>query len=118
MPHPERAMVGQPIPRQPQHTLNHPLQAVILLRMATSSLNITLPEPLKAYVEAQVESGAYGTPTDYVRELIRDDRDRHLARLEDRLLENMKSKPIALSQEDLSQGNFISLCRKKLQENE
>ncbi len=62
--------------------------------MASSTINITLPEPLKACVEAQAESGDYGTPSDYVRELILDDRDGQLARLEDRLLDNLKSKPI------------------------
>ena len=44
--------------------------------MAASSIHITLPEPLKAYVEAQAESGAFGTPSDFIRELILDDRDR------------------------------------------
>jgi antitoxin ParD1/3/4 len=85
--------------------------------MASSSLNVSIPEPLKAYVEAQVDSGDYGTPSDYVRELILDDRDRRLTRLEDRLLDNLKSKPIDLSDEELAQSNFVDLCRKKLREN-
>ena len=85
--------------------------------MASPSLNVSIPEPLKAYVEAQVDSGDYGTPSDYVRDLILDDRDRRLARLEDRLLENLKSRPIDLSDEELAKGNFVNLCRKKLREN-
>jgi len=85
-------------------------------RMPTASLNISLPEPLKAFVDAQVETGDYGTPSDYVRELILDDRDRRLARLEERLLENLKSKPIDFSDEELAAGNFVDLCRKKLRE--
>jgi antitoxin ParD1/3/4 len=85
--------------------------------MASSSLSVSIPEPLKAYVEAQVDSGDYGTPSEYVRDLIRDDRDRRLTRLEDRLLENLKSKPIDLTDEELAQGNFVDLCRKKLREN-
>jgi antitoxin ParD1/3/4 len=84
--------------------------------MAASSLNVSIPEPLKAYVEAQVDSGDYGTPSDYVRDLILDDRDRRLARLEDRLLENLKSKPIDFSDEELTQGNFVNLCRSKLRQ--
>jgi antitoxin ParD1/3/4 len=84
--------------------------------MPTASLNISLPEPLKAFVDAQVETGDYGTPSDYVRELILDDRDRRLARLEERLLENLKSKPIDFSDEELAAGNFVDLCRKKLRE--
>lgn len=85
--------------------------------MASSSLNVSIPEPLKAYVEAQVDSGDYGTPSDYVRDLILDDRDRRLTRLEDRLLENLKSKPIDFPDEELAHGNFVDLCRKKLREN-
>jgi antitoxin ParD1/3/4 len=85
--------------------------------MAYSSLSVSIPEPLKAYVEAQVDSGDYGTPSEYVRDLILDDRDRRLTRLEDRLLENLKSKPIDLTDEELAQGNFVDLCRKKLREN-
>jgi antitoxin ParD1/3/4 len=84
--------------------------------MVASSLNVSIPEPLKAYVEAQVDSGDYGTPSEYVRDLILDDRDRRLTRLEDRLLENLKSKPIDFSDEELAQGNFVNLCRSKLRQ--
>jgi antitoxin ParD1/3/4 len=85
--------------------------------VAASSINITLPEPLKAYVEAQAESGDYDTPSDFILELILDDRDRRLARLEDRLLENLKSKPIEFSEKEFAQENFVDLCRRKLREN-
>jgi antitoxin ParD1/3/4 len=33
--------------------------------MAMTSLNISLPEPLKHYVEGQVASGDWGTPSEY-----------------------------------------------------
>jgi antitoxin ParD1/3/4 len=36
-----------------------------------TSLNIALPEALKEYVEGQVASGDWGTPSESVRELIR-----------------------------------------------
>ena len=85
--------------------------------MPMSTLNISLPEPLKTYIDAQIEAGDYGTPSEYVRDLILDDRDRHIARLEERLLDNLKSKPIAISDDELAQGNFVDLCRRKLQEN-
>jgi len=39
--------------------------------MAMTSLNISLPEALKEYVEGQVATGDWGTPSEYVRELIR-----------------------------------------------
>ena len=82
--------------------------------MAASPLNISLPETLKAYVEAQVESGAYGTPADFVRELILDDRDRHLARLEDRLLDNLKSEPIEVTEQEWRSEDLIEILRGKL----
>ncbi len=39
-------------------------------------MNISLPEPLKAFVDEQVSGGGYGTSSEYVRELIRRDQDR------------------------------------------
>lgn len=40
------------------------------------TMNISLPDPLKAFVELQVAQGGYGTSSEYVRELIRKDQDR------------------------------------------
>jgi len=39
-------------------------------------MNISLPEALKAFVDEQVTQRGYGTSSEYVRELIRKDRDR------------------------------------------
>ena len=38
-----------------------------------ATMNVSLPDPMKAWVEAQVESGHYGNASDYVRDLIRRD---------------------------------------------
>jgi antitoxin ParD1/3/4 len=43
--------------------------------MATT-MNISLPEPLKQFVDAQVNQRGYGGASDYVRELIRGDQQR------------------------------------------
>lgn len=40
-----------------------------------STMNISLPENLKAYVDQQVDTRGYGTSSEYVRELIRRDQD-------------------------------------------
>ncbi len=40
-----------------------------------STMNISLPRPLKEFVDEQVKRG-YGTSSEYVRELIRRDQDR------------------------------------------
>lgn len=48
-------------------------------------MNVSLPEDLKKYVEAQTERG-YSTPSEYVRELIREDRKRRAKQTLDALL--------------------------------
>lgn len=46
------------------------------------TMNVSLPDVLREFVERQVESGGYGTSSEYVRELIRRDQDRlHLRSL-------------------------------------
>lgn len=41
-----------------------------------STMNISLPEPLKNFVDDHVASAGYGTSSEYLRELIRRDQDR------------------------------------------
>ncbi|MBU2140407.1 MAG: type II toxin-antitoxin system ParD family antitoxin [Gammaproteobacteria bacterium] len=41
-----------------------------------STMNISLPEALKSFVDEQVNQRGYGTSSKYVRELIRKDQDR------------------------------------------
>ena len=41
-----------------------------------STMNISLPETLKSFVDQQVSDRGYGTSSEYVRELIRKDQDR------------------------------------------
>jgi antitoxin ParD1/3/4 len=41
-----------------------------------STMNVSLPENLKAFVDEQVSQRGYGTSSEYVRELIRKDQDR------------------------------------------
>ena len=68
-----------------------------------STMNISLPDTLKAFVDEQVSQGSYGTSSEYVRELIRRDRDRlHLRGL---LLAGAASAPAAPA----DAGYFASL---------
>ncbi len=39
-------------------------------------MNVSLPDPMKAWVEAQAESGRYANASDYMRDLIRRDQER------------------------------------------
>jgi antitoxin ParD1/3/4 len=47
---------------------------------AMSTMNISLPEALKTFVDEQVHDRGYGTSSEYVRELIRKDQDRQQLR--------------------------------------
>jgi antitoxin ParD1/3/4 len=56
-----------------------------------STMNISLPDSLKAFVDEQVSQRGYGTSSEYVRELIRRDQDRQ--RLRGLLLDGAMSAP-------------------------
>ena len=58
-----------------------------------STMNISLPDTLKAFVDEQVSRRGYGTSSEYVRELIRKDRDR--LQLRGLLLAGAASNPAA-----------------------
>lgn len=66
-----------------------------------ASLNISLPQSLKEYVEGQVASNGYSTPSEYVRELLRQDQKRRAEeKLEAQLLEALHSgDPIEITPE-------------------
>ena len=79
-----------------------------------TSLNISLPDPLKAYVEARVGSGEFGTPSEFIRSLIRQDKEQRRSRLEAELLEAIQSKDLAITPEELEGRSIVSLLREKL----
>lgn len=51
-----------------------------------ATMNVSLPDPMKAWVEAQTRDGRYSNASDYVRDLIRRDQDRQQAVAELQLL--------------------------------
>lgn len=55
------------------------------------TMNISLPDSLKSFVDQQVSNGGYGTSSEYVRELIRRDQDR--LKLRQLLLAGAESAP-------------------------
>ncbi|UBM27698.1 type II toxin-antitoxin system ParD family antitoxin [Pseudomonas sp. p1(2021b)] len=58
-----------------------------------STMNISLPDALKSFVDDQVSQRGYSTSSEYVRELIRKDQDRQ--RLRGLLLAGAESVPVA-----------------------
>lgn len=41
-----------------------------------ATMNVSLPDPMKVWVESQTKDGRYSNASDYVRDLIRRDQDR------------------------------------------
>ena len=60
-----------------------------------TTMNISLPDSLKAFVDNQVSQRGFGTSSEYVRELIRSDHDRQ--RLRGLLLAGAESAPAAVA---------------------
>lgn len=42
-----------------------------------ATMNVSLPDPMKDWVEAQTRTGRYSNASDYVRDLIRRDQERN-----------------------------------------
>lgn len=66
-----------------------------------TNINVSLSEPMRKWVEAQVKTGRYGNLSEYVRELIRSDQAKAAERrLEELLLEGLGSgEPIEVTPE-------------------
>ena len=67
----------------------------------TSTMTISLPEDLKQFVKKRSRTAHYGTPSDYIRGLIREDLQRLEAeRLEVELMKGLRSgKGIPMTEE-------------------
>ena len=55
-----------------------------------ATMNVSLPHPMREWVEAQVKGGEYANASDYIRDLIRHDQERRKA-LEAAIDEGLKS---------------------------
>jgi len=45
-------------------------------RYPLATMNVSLPDPMKEWVESRAETGRYANASDYVRDLIRKDQER------------------------------------------
>ena len=76
------------------------------------SMNISLPEPLKQFVDGQISSGRYSSVSEYVRELIRADEKRKAEeQLGAKLLEGLNSAESELTPADWSALRKEALSR-------
>ena len=58
-----------------------------------ATMNISVPDPMKDWVLAQVETGVYANTSDYVRDLIRKDQEQRtkIAALQKAITEGLES---------------------------
>ncbi len=65
--------------------------------MATTTMNISLPDELKRYVQQRAREGNFGNPSEFIRSLIREEQRRHAQELcEQELFANfMRNNPTA-----------------------
>jgi len=70
-----------------------------------STMNISLPEELKSFIDDQVSDGGYGSTSEYLRDIIRRERER--ARVRELLLEGAASPP----SETLWDSNYFDKLR-------
>ena len=56
-----------------------------------TTMNISLPDELKAFVDQRIQTDGYGTSSEYMRELIRRDKDR--LQFRQYLMDGMNAKP-------------------------
>lgn len=72
------------------------------------TMNISLPDDLKSFIDAQVAEHAYGSTSEYLRDLIRKQRD--IEKLRGMLLDGFNSGPATPMEPD-----FFEKMRKRAQ---
>lgn len=76
------------------------------------SMNISLPDPLKQFVDRQIAQGRYSSVSEYVRELIRADEKRKAEdELEAKLLEGLNTVKSALTAADWKEIRAEALAK-------
>lgn len=78
------------------------------------TMNISLPEPLKEFVDTQIAAGRYSSVSEHIRELIREDEKRKAEeRLEALLLEGLQGEESELTRRDFEEIRKETLARLK-----
>ncbi|UEM06916.1 type II toxin-antitoxin system ParD family antitoxin (plasmid) [Skermanella rosea] len=75
-----------------------------------ATMNVSLPDPMKDWVEAQARSGRYSNASDYVRDLIRKDQER-VGRLAE--LQGLIDEGIASGTSGRSMGEILHEARRR-----
>ena len=78
-----------------------------------TTMNISLPDSMKAFVDAQIQERSYGTSSEYIRDLIRGDQIRQAEqRLASLMLEGLESGPASPVDEAYWDGKREALKRR------
>jgi antitoxin ParD1/3/4 len=81
--------------------LCHSKYKALAKETSVQSMNISLPDPLKQFVDGKITSGHYSSVSEYVRELIREDEHKKAGEaLETLLLQGLQSKKSVFTPED------------------
>ena len=79
-----------------------------------ATMNISVPDPMKDWVQSQVNTGAYANTSDYVRDLIRQDQENRSKLI---ALQNAITAGIESGVSIKSFDQIINQARKELKEN-
>jgi antitoxin ParD1/3/4 len=78
-----------------------------------ATMNVSLPDKMKQWVEEQVQTGRYGNSSDYVRDLVRRDQERAEAREK---LQQMVDEALASGISDMGRDELLTRMRSKARE--
>ena len=73
-----------------------------------ATMNVSLPDPMKEWVEAQARTGRYSNASDYVRDLIRRDQQRADGLVE---LQRLVSEGLASGVSTRSKADLLDAAR-------
>jgi antitoxin ParD1/3/4 len=79
-----------------------------------ATMNISVPDPMKDWVQSQVDTGAYANTSDYVRDLIRQDQHQ---RSQLKVLQAAITAGIESGVSDKSFDQIIEQARNQLKNN-
>ncbi len=80
-----------------------------------ATMNISVPDPMKDWVQSQVETGTYANTSDYIRDLIRKDQENRtkIAALQKAITEGLES---GISNKSFDE--IVNEARQKLKEHQ
>jgi len=95
-------------------TIDAIVASILPVEARMQTMNISLPEPLKDFVDRQIAAGRYSSASEYVRELIRNDEKRKAEeQLATLLREGLQSEETTLTDDDWKAIRAEALARVK-----